>query len=205
MMRGKFAVACLMALVFSGGCSTIETSLPLYDPAKDLVSDARLEGTWRWPDAGEVRIESKSPGVYVLIPLTKPSPATQPDEQGIRFELVQIGHYRYLFPTDLASPRRTSLFFCCRTEFVADQLRLRALNMEGLADYLRQNPEALTFKWHSVPPVLTQPGKPEPVAMTLTDSPQRIRQFMAQHEDDPGFVKDVLTLDRISPRYATAD
>ena len=183
------------------GCTTLSTSKPLYDATRDLVSDPRVVGTWHWPGGGDVRIVSESSGSYRLTPITTPSPSTQPAEDGIRLELVRIGSYEYFFLPASKDQLGTELF-CSRVEFNRSQMYLRMLNVQGVVEFLQQNPGFLGFRAEpairEIPPRL--PNTPGPVRMVLTDDPKRIRGFIVEHEDDPGFVGDAIVLERSVPR-----
>jgi len=198
----RAGAACLLVLL-AGGC-LVGSREPLYDRSRDAVFDPRLVGTWRGQD-GDVRISAGLGRSYRV-------GGTDGDEV-VSYDLVRIGCRLYMFPQVPDSGLGTVLVQSFQVRRAGRRLRIRALDVSVLAERLRQGRAGLAYETVDVhtglfaarrastsAPATTGPVSEEIIVqnLVLTDRPDRIRRFLADHEDDPELFPLEIVLKKIS-------
>jgi hypothetical protein len=126
-------------------------------------------------------------------------------------EVVPIGTRYYLFSVggEIPAPEGgTVLFPVCRAKLDHGGMTLDALSPVALRGWLEQHPDALMWRLADPPSPTTVPASSRTVRypnlhaqlaeierpLILTDSPERIRQFLVEHEDEATLFKRIVEL-----------
>lgn len=205
------AILGVLLLFLSTGCGVVLTRQPIYQPA-DRIIDPSLAGTWTAPstDGGaDVTIRFvPTPCKRYRIQQIKPAPPS--DTVDLEWDLVRLGKYEYLFPAMPKNSEGTVLSMGFRLRFTQDQLQLAMLSQPAVLEDLQRNPGLLPHEFNSVPswpktvsatqPATTLPTTgPAIVNVVLTGDAKEIRRELVNHQDDPRWYVEVITLRRARP------
>lgn len=206
------------AAVFTGlslGCGLVATDKPLYE-ARETVFDPQLLGIWSVSDANgqpAVLIIARGDGKEYRFSSLPLQPAGSSGDSA-EMDLVRLGKYEYYF---LKAPEfsGTVLFPAYRVRVTGREMRISLLNEPQFVEELKRHLGMLAYTEQPVAALRPAEGQPAPTTrpvaasqpttwpaatnVVLTDRPEKIRQLLIQHEDDPNWFAEVLVLHRLTP------